>query len=172
MFATVLDRLTSLTSRYFILGNFVPVLVFTFLNGIIIYLESHRFHAWVQAQTSATSRASAAAVSFIGVAVAAYLLGALNGFLREVLEGRRLRHDSGLARRLRAPQLRRLREHRDSYYHARDAAGAIRYLNSRGRERLADAAKMGMDECPGGNEYRSEERRVGKECRSRWSPYH
>ena len=23
-----------------------------------------------------------------------------------------------------------------------------------------------------GNQYRSEERRVGKECRSRWSPYH
>ena len=23
-----------------------------------------------------------------------------------------------------------------------------------------------------GNNYRSEERRVGKECRSRWSPYH
>ena len=23
-----------------------------------------------------------------------------------------------------------------------------------------------------GNKYRSEERRVGKECRSRWSPYH
>ena len=22
------------------------------------------------------------------------------------------------------------------------------------------------------NQYRSEERRVGKECRSRWSPYH
>src|SRR5260221_8169529 len=26
--------------------------------------------------------------------------------------------------------------------------------------------------CPGGVEDRSEERRVGKECRSRWSPYH
>ena len=27
--------------------------------------------------------------------------------------------------------------------------------------------------CPGcGREIRSEERRVGKECRSRWSPYH
>ena len=25
---------------------------------------------------------------------------------------------------------------------------------------------------PAGNAYRSEERRVGKECRSRWSPYH
>ena len=24
----------------------------------------------------------------------------------------------------------------------------------------------------GGNAVRSEERRVGKECRSRWSPYH
>ena len=24
----------------------------------------------------------------------------------------------------------------------------------------------------GGQHYRSEERRVGKECRSRWSPYH
>ena len=26
--------------------------------------------------------------------------------------------------------------------------------------------------CPLGNLIRSEERRVGKECRSRWSPYH
>ena len=25
---------------------------------------------------------------------------------------------------------------------------------------------------PKGTEHRSEERRVGKECRSRWSPYH
>ena len=25
---------------------------------------------------------------------------------------------------------------------------------------------------PGGDSLRSEERRVGKECRSRWSPYH
>ena len=26
--------------------------------------------------------------------------------------------------------------------------------------------------CKIGNRFRSEERRVGKECRSRWSPYH
>ena len=26
--------------------------------------------------------------------------------------------------------------------------------------------------CEKGNSYRSEERRIGKECRSRWSPYH
>src|SRR5258708_37209603 len=27
-------------------------------------------------------------------------------------------------------------------------------------------------ECNNGGRFRSEERRVGKECRSRWSPYH
>ena len=32
-------------------------------------------------------------------------------------------------------------------------------------EKLTDTAKNN-------NEWRSEERRVGKECRSRWSPYH
>ena len=35
---------------------------------------------------------------------------------------------------------------------------------------------LGGDELPvlmlGGSPQRSEERRVGKECRSRWSPYH
>ena len=30
----------------------------------------------------------------------------------------------------------------------------------------------GIDEIPQTLEQRSEERRVGKECRSRWSPYH
>ena len=34
-----------------------------------------------------------------------------------------------------------------------------------GARRLRCVAKACMD-------YRSEERRVGKECRSRWSPYH
>ena len=34
---------------------------------------------------------------------------------------------------------------------------------------------IGRAACPSGastGEFRSEERRVGKECRSRWSPYH
>ena len=34
------------------------------------------------------------------------------------------------------------------------------------------AAMMRGDESYAGSESRSEERRVGKECRSRWSPYH
>ena len=37
----------------------------------------------------------------------------------------------------------------------------------------APASKFNeMVETEGGLEFRSEERRVGKECRSRWSPYH
>src|SRR2546430_3689516 len=36
--------------------------------------------------------------------------------------------------------------------------------------RAVDATEIGAKE--DGDEARSEERRVGKECRSRWSPYH
>ena len=36
------------------------------------------------------------------------------------------------------------------------------WFNSDGNYQYGDRAKV----------YRSEERRVGKECRSRWSPYH
>ena len=33
-------------------------------------------------------------------------------------------------------------------------------------------ARIGIPHCPECGDDRSEERRVGKECRSRWSPYH
>ena len=40
-------------------------------------------------------------------------------------------------------------------------------------ELLSDAKVKRVREYVGGEEFkRSEERRVGKECRSRWSPYH
>src|SRR5438552_18211313 len=45
-----------------------------------------------------------------------------------------------------------------------------------GNEASGEAVRTGervMGRCPGAfAEYRSEERRVGKECRYRWSPYH
>ncbi len=37
---------------------------------------------------------------------------------------------------------------------------------------LKPDAKMGLFDAKREEEIRSEERRVGKECRSRWSPYH
>ena len=45
-----------------------------------------------------------------------------------------------------------------------------------GSKELADELKVKIDEGEAftklAEEHRSEERRVGKECRSRWSPYH
>ena len=40
------------------------------------------------------------------------------------------------------------------------------------RIKLADLDLLMEKESRRWNGYRSEERRVGKECRSRWSPYH
>jgi len=44
------------------------------------------------------------------------------------------------------------------------------------REQIQEAKRLGIswtaEAAKGAADYRSEERRVGKECRSRWSPYH
>src|SRR6266436_1279049 len=41
------------------------------------------------------------------------------------------------------------------------------------KRRLDEALEEGLEETfPASDLFRSEERRVGKECRSRWSPYH
>src|SRR3712207_9086196 len=48
-----------------------------------------------------------------------------------------------------------------------NAEGAI-FLKNLGFSRIVLARELKLKEI----EYRSEERRVGKECRSRWSPYH
>src|SRR2546429_6051139 len=49
----------------------------------------------------------------------------------------------------------------------RDAAAGVHA--DTGADHAGDERRHGPD---GGAEPRSEERRVGKECRSRWSPYH
>ena len=46
-----------------------------------------------------------------------------------------------------------------------DVGHAIKTMIIRGAPAIGVAAAMGIS-------LRSEERRVGKECRSRWSPYH
>ena len=39
-------------------------------------------------------------------------------------------------------------------------------------DKLEQDAPQGVEHSEESNQARSEERRVGKECRSRWSPYH
>src|SRR2546430_12342042 len=58
------------------------------------------------------------------------------------------------------------------------AGNALKYTREGGAVLLSAEASGGAvelsveDEGPGVSKARSEERRVGKECRSRWSPYH
>ena len=46
------------------------------------------------------------------------------------------------------------------------------YSRARARDRLEAEYDAGDFDIPRDAYVRSEERRVGKECRSRWSPYH
>src|ERR1051326_8121229 len=57
---------------------------------------------------------------------------------------------------------------------AKPVAGATLKLYARNNAELAAVTSDndGIARIPGGLLHRSEERRVGKECRSRWSPYH
>ena len=52
-----------------------------------------------------------------------------------------------------------------------DAAFAVEYVPGQFDQR-ADSCEQCIQFISGGKLTRSEERRVGKECRSRWSPYH
>src|SRR5258708_39686451 len=54
-----------------------------------------------------------------------------------------------------------------------DAEGRLQTDHTEGREIELDILLVEMmRRVIGGDRVRSEERRVGKECRSRWSPYH
>ena len=49
---------------------------------------------------------------------------------------------------------------------------ALLYLPNILQQSAVDRFNEWIEAAPGLKERRSEERRVGKECRSRWSPYH
>ena len=53
-----------------------------------------------------------------------------------------------------------------------DVAGAVKELIQAGKVKHFGLSEAGAKTIRRANAVRSEERRVGKECRSRWSPYH
>jgi hypothetical protein len=142
--STVLDRLTTLASKHFIVGAFIPVLVFAFLNGIILYREFAWFSVWAGPQISGTARAFDAAALLIGLAVVAHVLWSLNGFLRQTLEGAHLRPDSAIGRYLRARQSERRGKLRQEYDQTRNTTARIIDLRPEWQKRLVQAALIGQ----------------------------
>ena len=155
MLSTALDKLTTLTSRQFILGAFVPVLVFAFLNGTLLYQVWPGFRTWVGPQigASATASAFAAAAAFVGIAVAAYIMWSLNGFLLRVLEGRYVRPDSKLEARLVGANQGRRHALREGYREALREAREIGEQKTTITGGLTTAAATGIRTHPGINTY-------------------
>jgi hypothetical protein len=89
MLTTLLDRLGILVSRQFVVSYFVPVLVFSFLNGILLAWQSATVRQWAP-EEFAGFKALNLVVVLIGLAVIAYGFLSVNVYLRQVLEGRRL----------------------------------------------------------------------------------
>jgi hypothetical protein len=90
--ATFLDRLGGLVSRLFVVGYFVPVLVFGVLNAVLLGWQVEAFREWAPGQFEGLKGLYAVPV-LIGLAVLAYLIFSVNVFLRQTLEGRRLLPD-------------------------------------------------------------------------------
>ena len=149
MLTQVLDRLTALTSRYFLLGSFIPVLVFAFLNALLVFAVSERFRQWSSAETTPGALGFNSAVALVGVAVGAYILWSVNGFLRETLEGRRLIQ----WKRFRATQLSLRSALYAAHNAARQEADKIREAVSGWHETLSEAVARGQAEHPDKNAY-------------------
>jgi hypothetical protein len=144
MLTSVIDRLTTLGSKHFVIGGFVPVLVFAFFNGVLLYIEFDWFHDWADPQISGTSRAFDVAAVGVGLAVAAYVLWSLNSFLIQVLEGRRLKTGSRLRSWLTAAQQERWESLNERLDTARETRSNIARDEPRWRAALSAAGVEGL----------------------------
>lgn len=91
MLSTFLGQLQTYFSKYFVVGSFCPILVFTFLNGATAYLLSQSWKAWVDSNVvnQGVGRGAFVITSItVGMVLIAYVLSSLNTFLRQLLEGR------------------------------------------------------------------------------------
>src|SRR3989454_11894531 len=75
------------------------------------------------------------------------------------------------ARNQARSQDRRYQDLLEKNFVSKEAYAQIR-TNAETAEAVAKASQAALENARLNLEYRSEERRVGKECRSRWSPYH
>jgi hypothetical protein len=156
MLTTVIDRLTSLVSKYFVIGAFLPVLMFAFLTGTIFYHDSKWFREWARPEMSQTGTAKTfdAVALLIGIAIIAYLLSTINTFLREILEGKHLLPIwNPLLQLFQARQEKKLAKLNEEYATARNERALIGQQKQKWQEQLSTAAEAGIKQKPGSTAY-------------------
>jgi hypothetical protein len=148
MLSALLDRLGALLSKYFIIGSFMPVLIFAFLNGVLLYFNSDRFRGFVKPDLSGLQAGFAIATILIVLAVVAYGLSSISFFLREVLEGK---HVINLlpSKLFQSVQRDRREEVSQSYESARGVAARIAKLRPEWRDKLKKTADEGANKHKG-----------------------
>src|ERR1041384_7485259 len=86
---TVLDRLSGLLSKYFLIGSYFPILIFVFMNCVFLYVINPSFRHLV-VSTDFLKESIVGMGILIGASVLAYFLSTMNLALREWLESPRL----------------------------------------------------------------------------------
>jgi len=88
MFSTLFDKVQTLLSRTFWLGNFFPVLVFTLLNLGIAWVGLGEFASWLARQwPDPTALSPVPVFALIAIGIVAFMLGPLTPVFRAALEG-------------------------------------------------------------------------------------
>lgn len=141
MLSTLLTQVGTVLSRLFIFASFVPTLIFTFLNGLLLYLWHPGFREWIAPQITGTAIAFYLAAAIVAMAVVAYVLFALNNSLRVVLERGRLL-PKPLREACEASEQKRLQHMVQAYHEARSEHRTIKRLRDRD-SRLTDAITVG-----------------------------
>jgi len=141
MLSTLLTQVGTVLSRLFIFASFVPTLIFTFLNGLLLYLWHPGFREWIAPQITGAAIAFYLVAVIVAMAVVAYVLFTLNNSLRVVLERGRLlpKH---LRRACEASEQERLQQMVQAYQEARSEHRTIKRLRDRD-SRLTDAITVG-----------------------------
>jgi len=146
-FSALIDKLSTLVSKSYLFSAFIPVLVFAFVNGALLWFHSLSFHRWASDQLGRPS-AFVLACAAVGLAVAAYMLVSVNTFLREVLEGKHLLFES-LRSYLLAGQQRELNDIWNKYITARNNQIDVSESIPKWRDALSLAAYAGIHGHPG-----------------------
>src|ERR1700751_5386119 len=120
MLASIMDRLTSLVSKFLVIGFFIPVLMFGFIAGATLYHDFGWFREWARPEISGTAKAFEVAVILIGFSIVAYLFSVVSTYLREILEGKHLLESwPALMHRLQTRQQEKLAKIQAEYENAR-----------------------------------------------------